>query len=44
MPGAPAVSVVSVTEIREVPFCSSEIVLPTALIWSWVPAASAPLA
>ena len=43
MPGAPPVSVVSVTAIRVVPSCWKEIVEPTALRVSLVPAGSGPL-
>ena len=42
MPGAPPVKLLSVTAIRWTPFCRKEIVLPTAEISSWVPAASTP--
>ena len=42
MPGAPPVKLVSVTEIRCTPFCRNEIVLPTAVTSSCVPAASVP--
>ena len=42
-PGAPPVRVVSVTAIRVVPSCWKEIVEPTALSVSLVPAGSGPL-
>ena len=43
IPGAPPVSVLSVTVILVTPFCSTEIVLPTAATCTNVPAASTPL-
>ena len=43
MPGAPPVRVASVTAILVVPFCWKEIVEPTALSVSLVPAGSGPL-
>ena len=42
MPGAPPVKLVSVTDIRDRPFCWNEMVLPVATSLSCVPAASAP--
>ena len=43
MPGAPPDRLESVAEMRWTPFCRKEIVEPTALTCSWVPAASGPL-
>ena len=43
MPGAPPVSVVSVTDICWTPLTRNEIVLPTAVSFSCVPAASGPV-
>ena len=43
MPGAPPVKLVSVTVMRAMPFCRKEMVEPTAVSFSWVPAASGPL-
>ena len=42
IPGAPPVMLVSVTLIRVTPFCRKEIVDPTAVSCSCVPAASGP--
>ncbi len=42
-PGAPPVRVLSVAAMRWIPFCWNEIVEPTALSVSWVPAGRGPL-
>ena len=43
IPGAPPVMLLSVTLIRATPFCRNEIVEPTAVSCSCVPAANGPL-
>src|SRR5438045_3409515 len=40
MPGAPADRLVSVAVMRTTPFCRNEIVEPTTVSFSWVPAAA----
>ena len=43
MPGAPPLRLLSETTIRSTPSCKNEILEPTALSFSRVPAASGPL-
>ena len=43
MPGAPPVKLLSETAIRSTPSCKNEILEPTAISFSFVPAASGPL-
>ena len=43
IPGAPPVNELSVTDSRLTPFCQNEIVLPTAVSSSCVPAGSTPV-
>jgi hypothetical protein len=42
-PGAPPVRLLSVTVMRATPSCRKEMVEPTAISFSWVPAGSGPL-